>query len=671
MNTIIRENYNAVSGFTLTEILVGIVIIAIISLAMAGALTLNTSLQLDSHDRAIATTLAQHYLEDIRNSADLSGGFDALETTFPDTAGFAAVDDYPGFLFRQRVDIVSNDLKRAESTISWARTPLRTGQMRIVSLIARPGPSLNGNIEGFVRNTDTGAPITGATVALTWNGPGAGPNIGTTTTDGAGFYTFQTLGPAPFQVPTGPWFVNARHANYFGSDQTGATVSCNVSSGVSTQADINLTPLPNPGTISGTVTDSATGTAIQGINVMLYQNRLQRASVNTGPDGSYSFENLSPGTYTVATIDTYKSGYSYFFGQDDVAHPNRPYPPHGWSSAQTSWPTNIPRQGNSSSDNIVVISDSITPIDIILDPIPREDVTGIVYGEDDADPRSYSELGGARVRIRWYNNGAITTVNTDAFGRYTANIPIPYFVFPDQWNRWHKMDASCSGYNTAYPDTGLSTINSNRISGTYVKLFHGAGPNEDVNFLLPIRIIEYGDVEGYVRDSATVDSLSAVRVTIGGKSSNTDGSGYYFIENIPVGWQTVSGRKSGYYNYSRSNAVTVIKDETVRYDFEMESIGYGSVTGTVTSLAAGNPVIEGARVKIQYYRNAQVSAPADTYTGFNGVYTFSRVLETTRGKHTLIVSAPGYITRSKSNVDVTAGGIKTEGFQLAVDTKGF
>jgi prepilin-type N-terminal cleavage/methylation domain-containing protein len=688
------------AGFTLIEILTGIVIISIISIAMTAALVLNTKLQRDSQDRSIATTLAQSFLEDIRNASDLAGGFDGLEVTFPVAgAAFIPVADYPGFRVMQRVAAVNPELKRAEATVSWNHGATRQGQISMVSLIARPGPALNGNIQGTVIDSTTGTGIPGATVFLTWLGAPPGPFVPNAVTDGFGRYTFLGAGLNPFQIPPGNWNVDASARSFFASNSTdpdapaATTVSAVVSSAVTTTApDIILTPMPLPGTITGTVR-SRGGSLLGGIEIRAYNDSNRSGGgvkkTTSAGNGRYKLSDLDAGNYTVATINAYRRRWGHFFGEHllDPPYPNTPYPHHGWSSAFIDAPggwlsirgvSNAFKGGTIGGvdyNTVNVTAGGVTTRDIVLDWIPHNTVTGIVY---DGDNRPDGVLANATIKITWHDNTNIGTFRTDADGRYTASVPIPSFTFPNAINRWLKMTASCSGYRTGNPNIGLST-HRGTINNASVELFdivtEPAG-NGDVNFLLmPLGPTYYGDVHGYVTDRVTRSGLNGVTVSIGGKNSLTGpgplGNGYYIIRSIRVGLQNVGGKRIDYYDYSRGNAVTVIRDDLVQFDFNMLEIGYGSINGNITNLGTGQPV-QGATVEIKYYDKPPVSAPSAVLTDAFGNYTLPRVLESLSGKtHTIIVSADGLVTRSKDSIIVSKDAVTTENFSLPVDSEGF
>jgi len=154
-----------------------------------------------------------------------------------------------------------------------------------------------GSIAGLVTDSVTGAPIRGAMVTACRSNMCGGRAI----TDSTGHYTIQNLIAGNYRV-----IANARMYQTKRYPDSVAVVAGQIT------PDINFAlaprtppPPPNPGSISGTVTDSATGAPVAGAVVMARTRRFMRQAV-TGADGSYTITNLRVGTYRVMT---HKQGY--------------------------------------------------------------------------------------------------------------------------------------------------------------------------------------------------------------------------------------------------------------------------------------------------------------------------------------------------------------------------
>ncbi len=132
---------------------------------------------------------------------------------------------------------------------------------------------VNGTIAGTVTDATTGAAIAGAAVT-------AGSM--TATTDAAGGYSIS--------IAPGTYTVTAGAAGHVAQSVAGVVVT----SGATTVQNFALNPVPVAnGTITGTVTDASTGTAITGAAVTAGS-----MTGTTDAAGGYSIS-IAPGTYTV------------------------------------------------------------------------------------------------------------------------------------------------------------------------------------------------------------------------------------------------------------------------------------------------------------------------------------------------------------------------------------
>jgi thermitase len=140
--------------------------------------------------------------------------------------------------------------------------------------------ALPGSITGAVTDAETGSAIAGATVT---------DGTRTATTDTMGEYTIA-------DVPEGIHQVTASEEGYESS-----SVTVNVISGDTAVANLSLNEVVLPGSITGSVTDVETGSAITGATVT---DGTRTATTDTS--GGYTIDDVPAGSYEVTAS---KSGY--------------------------------------------------------------------------------------------------------------------------------------------------------------------------------------------------------------------------------------------------------------------------------------------------------------------------------------------------------------------------
>lgn len=140
---------------------------------------------------------------------------------------------------------------------------------------SNPPPATTGTVSGTVKGD--GAALSGATVKI---------GSVSTTTDPQGLYKLEN-------IQTGNVVVIAQANGYVTATQSAA-----VSDGATTTVDFTLNAVPNPvpnkGTIRGTVVSEADGKAVEGATVQLGDR-----SVQTDANGEFTIENVDPGHATL------------------------------------------------------------------------------------------------------------------------------------------------------------------------------------------------------------------------------------------------------------------------------------------------------------------------------------------------------------------------------------
>lgn len=141
-----------------------------------------------------------------------------------------------------------------------------------------------GSISGTVRASNTGLPIEGAIVEAIFDDQ----VVESVLTDASGNYSIPGLAPDTYEV-----FVQA---DDFQVKETVVVVQADQN----TIANFSLDPIgPNPGILSGTVTDADTSMPIAGAAILVFSNNMLIEEVLTDPSGNYSIDDLPPGSYKV------------------------------------------------------------------------------------------------------------------------------------------------------------------------------------------------------------------------------------------------------------------------------------------------------------------------------------------------------------------------------------
>ncbi len=382
------------------------------------------------------------------------------------------------------------------------------------------GATVTGTVSSGGFFGTTGTPVAGAKVVLSSTGLTAGGGtakaLDSTVTDAKGKYAFA-------KVDTGYVQVAASMTGY----QAGTgRVRVRANTGAYT-VNINLTELPKPATISGTVrAGSSTGTPVVG--AMVYLSRGFGGggigggvtdSVKTNAQGQYTFANLAaPNTYNIRVT---AAGY-----------------PNGTATVNTT-------TGGTSTADVVLI------------PIGASGkVAGKVTKASDG-----SAVSGARVIIS--GGGGIgggfraDTVTTNAQGQYGYDsIPI---------GTGYSINVSAAGLQSAVL-TGISVVYRQTTTADFAL---GATPTDTTK----------GSVSGLVTDASNKPLAKAVvilssRGVIGGTAVNdtvvTGADGKFSFPSLAAGTgYRLTVTLTGYQSANRT--LTVVRMETVIINITLSS----------------------------------------------------------------------------------------------------
>ncbi len=157
-----------------------------------------------------------------------------------------------------------------------------------------------------------------------------------------------------------------------------------------------------------------------------------------------------------------------------------------------------------------------------------------------------------------------------------------------------------------------------------------------------------GNVDGTVEDAGNSDPIEGASVVVEGASlsAETDGDGYYLLEDVPTGEQYVTASADGY--YAETMTVTVTADVTVTQDFTLQLIPTHTVSGTVTD---ADGALEGATVVIE---ETDHSATTDN----DGAY---EIIDVEEGNYDITASKEGYESETQN---VTVESDRTVDFVL-------
>lgn len=163
-----------------------------------------------------------------------------------------------------------------------------------------------------------------------------------------------------------------------------------------------------------------------------------------------------------------------------------------------------------------------------------------------------------------------------------------------------------------------------------------------------------GGVTGYVLDKSTKAAVAAAKVSIGGVTGTTNGSGYYNLSGIPSGTQTATATASGY--LSASLSVSVPRRSTITAPTLFLAENWGTVSGVVKNGSTG-AALANASVTVA---NTTLSAVTDA----TGSFTIQKV---PAGSETVSASAPGFQAAAQT-VSVPVNGTASATLALSAST---
>ncbi|VTR96973.1 Serine-aspartate repeat-containing protein F OS=Candidatus Accumulibacter sp. BA-93 GN=sdrF PE=4 SV=1: Cna_B: Cna_B: Cna_B: Cna_B: Cna_B: Cna_B: Cna_B: Cna_B: Cna_B: Cna_B: Cna_B: Cna_B: Cna_B: Cna_B: Cna_B: Cna_B [Gemmata massiliana] len=437
-------------------------------------------------------------------------------------------------------------------------------------------------------------PLAGITVNLFKNGA----LVATTTTATDGTYSFANQGPGNYfvqeLVPTG-------------YQQTGGNAGYTIVATSGLVSNNNNFDNFQLAKITGKKVNDLTGdglssddTGLGGVTVNLYKDNASGvlvASTTTAADGTYSFDNLAPGTYCVqelvpaGSVQTAgNAGYTVTVGGTGV------------------------QSGGTATGNDFANFKQVT-----ITGTKFTDITGNSFSSDDT-PR-------AGVTINLYQNGNfVTSTVTGADGTYKfENLgPGTYFV-----QELVPAGATQTGGNAGYTiaaTSGLVSNNNNfdnfyhgQITGKKVTDLTGNGLTSDDTGLGGVTINLYSG--GSAAGAIVATTTTAANGTY--SFSNLAPGTYFVQELVPAGYQQTAGN-AGYVVVIGQGGVTSGGTSSGNdfANFQKITISgtkYNDITGN--SFSADDTPLAG--VTINLFKDGGTTPVATTVTGADGTYSFT------------------------------------------------
>lgn len=315
-------------------------------------------------------------------------------------------------------------------------------------------------------------------------------------------------------------------------------------------------PVAGTGSITGVVTSTVDGSALEGVSVHAEtDNGLGSADAVTDETGGYSLDGLVDGDYVVR------------FSTADAS-----FTAEYWNDTRDQW----------RAERIAVVDGAaVTGIDAALAPAPTGSISGTVTREDDGTPAA-----GVTVTAQGWGGGWASTT-TDQTGAYTLpgladdSYVISFFADGTDLKRQYWEDT------TDYDSATRIVTDGTAVVGIDASLTEGGAIEGVVT-----RADDGAPIEG-----VNVSALDANNEIVG--ATESDATGEYSLGGLPAGSYRVrfgspdpalvSEYWKDSYSWNGATLVTVTEKESVgNVDAQLGGVGY--ISGTVTKSADGSPV---------------------------------------------------------------------------------
>lgn len=428
-----------------------------------------------------------------------------------------------------------------------------------------------------------------------------------------------------------------------------------------TQFDFVL--MPNPGTVSGQITDSVSGLVIPGANIEIRADEasgLAVSAVASTPFGNYQFTGLAPGSYTViAKANNYatntvgalvtsggftianvslnpqfgtingmvKDTFGNPIGSNDTkiklytqdgtlietafVSSNGSFSIMGVQAGEYILTASAPTF-ETETIGVSVLAGGVTNAQLILTP-QASAITGTVRNS-----ASFTPISGALVNITDIDGLPIETAFTDNSGSFTVSgIPAGNFV----------VSAIAPGFSNA---TAAVVTRSGQTASADLSL--SPLPGIVVGFVSDI-------TNGANIPGAEIRISDAVTGAVVGTVLSGNG-GQYTFPSLAAGTYKAIANANGY--SAQFGGFTITAGDTTRYSFALQPLP-GRLRGSVTRAGNGSP-ITGATVQLLQFNN--FGPPLTSIlTDNNGLFDLGEVAAT---NYAITVTMDGFITAQTS-----------------------
>lgn len=434
----------------------------------------------------------------------------------------------------------SNKSRESLADIVTVAAPATVGN---INISMEKGATITGTVTDSTNNT----PVAGVAVTI-YDASGSAVRYGTT--DSTGAYSVTGLASGSYRLS----FMASPYAPqwYDGKDYKGSATAVSVTA-PATVANINVR-LIKGGSITGRLTDKATGAGIAGVYVAAVDRQTGDwgAGVLTADDGTYTITGLTSSSYRLYLSPPHDSGY------------------------MTTWYAGT--AGLCPGIVAVTAPNATSGVDVQL--AKGGSVSGRI-----TDAATGLGIAGAHVSISEKTNVFETTTTSALPGGYASTDTNGNYQITAVASGEYSVTFSAHGY---LPAPATVAVNA---------------PSKTTG--LDAALVKGGEISGRVTDSATGAGVSGVVVyasadasiatsTVSG-SGMTDSNGNYTITGVENGSYSLffDGREaSGSYGsggVERSAPVSISTHGTVSgIDFTIDQLG--SISGRVTDSATGLPL---------------------------------------------------------------------------------